>query len=312
MLERDQPDRCVRSDPSHALAARPQERPVATSTDAARGAAGCASAAAVVAMALVVARGVHRLGDLAPGRATSPRSTCRRRSAPTGRPPRQPTEAGQHPAHRVRQPRGGGQRPVRQGRRRTRRRALRHQPDRAPVGRPHPRHRRLHPPRLDDPGAAEVLGHGAEVDVGRPAVEPELRDGRRRLPDPHDRGQHRRCSSTTTRSSTSAASRTWSPPSVVCRSAHRRRSTTRTPTSCCPPGRHELDGEQALAYVRTRKSVGDGSDLRPDRAPAGVPVVGGAGGDVVADAGPAGQALRLPGRGDQEPDHRSATSASAR
>ena len=26
-------------------------------------------------------------------------------------------------------------------------------------------------------------------------------------------------------------------------------------------GRHELDGEQALAYVRTRKSVGDGSDL---------------------------------------------------
>jgi LCP family protein required for cell wall assembly len=27
------------------------------------------------------------------------------------------------------------------------------------------------------------------------------------------------------------------------------------------PGTHELDGEQALAYVRTRKSVGDGSDL---------------------------------------------------
>jgi LCP family protein required for cell wall assembly len=27
------------------------------------------------------------------------------------------------------------------------------------------------------------------------------------------------------------------------------------------PGRHQLDGEQALAYVRTRKSVGDGSDL---------------------------------------------------
>ncbi|WP_308279731.1 LCP family protein [Phycicoccus mangrovi] len=27
------------------------------------------------------------------------------------------------------------------------------------------------------------------------------------------------------------------------------------------PGKHTLDGEQALAYVRTRKSVGDGSDL---------------------------------------------------
>ena len=28
-----------------------------------------------------------------------------------------------------------------------------------------------------------------------------------------------------------------------------------------PSGRHELDGEQALGYVRTRKSIGDGSDL---------------------------------------------------
>ncbi len=45
--------------------------------------------------------------------------------------------------------------------------------------------------------------------------------------------------------------------------------TVCTPTAIDDPnshltlaaGRHELDGEQSLAYVRTRKSVGDGSDL---------------------------------------------------
>ena len=41
----------------------------------------------------------------------------------------------------------------------------------------------------------------------------------------------------------------------------RRRSTTTRAGCTCRPGRTRLDGTQALAFVRTRYSIGDGSDL---------------------------------------------------
>jgi anionic cell wall polymer biosynthesis LytR-Cps2A-Psr (LCP) family protein len=39
-------------------------------------------------------------------------------------------------------------------------------------------------------------------------------------------------------------------------------SMTRRVVSCCLQGTSIVDGEQALAFVRARKTLGDGSDLQ--------------------------------------------------
>ena len=67
-------------------------------------------------------------------------------------------------------------------------------------------------------------------------------------------------SSTTTPSSTSAGSTTWSTPSAESTCAPPSPSTTRTPGFNSPPDAHARR-QEALQYVRARKSVGDGSDL---------------------------------------------------
>ena len=71
------------------------------------------------------------------------------------------------------------------------------------------------------------------------------------------------------------------------------------------PGRHVLNGEQALGYVRARYSLGDGSDLgrivadviaanSTSQAATGFPVLRGSGGDSHLPPAEAGQTLRLP------------------
>jgi len=66
--------------------------------------------------------------------------------------------------------------------------------------------------------------------------------------------------STTTCRSTSSVSRRWWARSVASRSA-RRRGRRAAERLKLHPGTQKLSGDEALAYVRARYGIGDGSDL---------------------------------------------------
>ena len=85
------------------------------------------------------------------------------------------------------------------------------------------------------------------------------------------------------------------------------RRTTPTPTSCLAKGTHIVKGQQALAYVRTRHGLGNGSDLVPHRPPAGLPRLDGDQDQEQGPAAPAGPAAELPRRGHQLDHHRPRT-----
>ena len=83
-----------------------------------------------------------------------------------------------------------------------------------------------------------------------------------------------------------------------------RRQRPASPTSTCKAGTHTVKGQQALAYVRTRHGLGDGSDIsRIDRQQAFL-------GSMVSKVRSTGLLLRpdrllqLPRRGDQLAHHR--------
>ena len=170
-----------------------------------------------------------------------------------------PQGAAQHPGDGFRHPRRRGQQHRQPHRRR---RAVRHHDHVPPLGRPGDRLRHQHPARHPR-RPTRLLRQERRRDPGR-----DRRDVERgvlgRRPGVHDaavRAARPASGSTTTSCSTSPGSRTWSTRSTASRSASPRTSTTPRTGSTSRAGTREIEGKEALNYVRARYTLGDGSDI---------------------------------------------------